>query len=690
MRRRLLLIPVLILSLFAIGALAAEPATKRASTRRGGTTRAVQQFAQSEKDPASPRKSRLKSKNPDNEVVRLDVDNDGDPDIIEHWWNSKRARWLDENDDMRTNDARGDQTMDAVQIDRNGDGYYDGPEDINIKWADDDRDGRPDLQLFAANPTADATSVRSGTAHWMIFIDTDHDGVNGYINWEDFEFRQANWRVPPTTSPTITIPPPNFSPDYMGNAIFLKDHRAPGSIANPQYNWENPFAFYDEDGDGVSELSIRILESPKESGPKDNPTFTFHGFANEAMGGWDLDNDSQKGNEFDFDMSFRFFSDEDGKKGGRIDYRKYKDKHPSMKAPQWVIDGKYFRFDNWRKIDHFVYPTWDKCFDEMWNPKQEFMSCWMVFDEDDDDHRWERVEFQYPSTQPYSTKRMSTTRPRRPSTSTTKGGDNADNGHDNKETAAATTQRTDSSVNRNNGGLGGHVQSDSLGDRGEWDEDNSGQGRIYIGRWDRKFHLYGAEKGAWTVDEHGRYWGSRPVLGNSSPTTAPTVTELVQYADTDKNGFLDEITFDYDGDQKVDLRINLLDYKTAKDPHPDVRETYDPGKLRWKGMSELFAQRANLSFQEALKIYRAAWKKGFTNPEIDDYAFASSIGDRYNQAYWLKEEIFRLIDKRLKDDKGKRDELRRLYFLGDTNGLVTFIDSLDPLPVPPASRPAKK
>jgi hypothetical protein len=595
---------------------------------------------------------------------------------------------------MKPTDARGDMSMDVVQIDRDGDGYYDGPEDINIKWADDDGDGRADLQIFAANPTADATSVRSGTAHWMIFIDVDHDGVNGYIDWQDFEFRQANWRVPPTTSPTMTIPPPNFSPDYMGNAIFLKDHRAPGSIANPEFNWENPFAFFDEDGDGVTEMSIRLLETPKESGPKDNPTFTFHGFANEAMGGWDLDNDSQKGNEFDFDISWRFFTELDEKTGkptrggGQIDYRKYNDPHPKMKAPQWVIDGKYFRFDNWRKIDHFCYVTHDKCFDEMWHPKQAWQSCWMVFDEDDDDHRWERVEFQYPSTQPYSTKRMGTSRPSTRSSTTNKSNEDADDNKEAETPAAATTTRKVTEATRNNGGLGGHVQSDSLGDRGEWDDDNSGHGQVYIGRWDRKLHLYGAEKGAWTVDEHSRYWGSRPALGNSSPTTAPTVTELVQYADTDKNGFIDEITFDYDGDQKIDLRINLLDYATKQDPHPDVRDIYDPGKLKWKGMSELFAQRASLSFQESLKIYRAAWKKGFTNPEIDDYSFASSIGDRYNQAYWLKEKIFRLIDRHVKDDKSKRDELRRLYFLGDTNGLVAFIDSLEPLPVPATSRPA--
>ena len=636
-----IVIPVLAMSIAGL-ARAAAPAT-----------RPVQQFAQSETDPSSPRRSRLTANKPDGQVVRIDVDQDGDIDLLEHWWNGKRARWIDENDDMQPTDSRGDMALDAVQIDRDGDGYYDGPEDLSIKWVDEDDDGRPDLQIFAANPRADARSVRSGTSHWMVFIDKDNDGVNGYVDWTTFEFRQANWRVPPTTSPTITIPPPNFSPDYMGDAIFLKEHYPPGVFTNVEYNWENPFAFYDFDDDGLTELSIRLLESPRRTGGTDeNPVYSFEGFVNEAMGGWDLDNDSSKGNEFDFDMSFRFFSDPDGKRGGRIDYRDFRDPHPRMKAPKWVLDGKYFRFDNWRRIDHFVYITHDKCFDAMWNQKEEFGSCWFVFDEDDDDHRWERVEFQYPSTQPYSTKRWTYNSDRK-------------------------------------GGLGGHPQADSLGDRGEWDEDNSGRGHIYIGRWDRKLHLVGAETGAWLVDRDARFWGSTPALGNSSPQQAPRVEEVVQYADTDNNGFFDRITFDYDGDETIDLTISLLEYKTAKDPHPDVRDTYDPGQLGWKGMHELFKKRANLSFQQSLQIYRAAWKKGFTSPRIDNYAFASSIGDRYNQAHWLREEIFRLIDRHLDNDRAQRDTLRRLHFLGDTTGMVRFIESLAGVPVPPATRPAE-
>ena len=86
------------------------------------------------------RKTALKSTTPSDEVVRLDIDHDGKPDILERWWNGKRVRWLDENGDMLSTDTRGDQVADVMQIDKDGDGLYDGNLDINIKWADNDGD----------------------------------------------------------------------------------------------------------------------------------------------------------------------------------------------------------------------------------------------------------------------------------------------------------------------------------------------------------------------------------------------------------------------------------------------------------------------------------------------------------------------------------------------------------------------
>ena len=177
--------------------------------------------------------------------------------------------------------------------------------------------------------------------------------------------------------------------------------------------------------------------------------------------------------------------------------------------------------------------------------------------------------------------------------------------------------------------------------------------------------------------------GSRPALGNSSLETAPRVEEIVQYTDTDENGFFDLVTFDYDGDEKVDRTINLLDYKSAENPEPDKHDLIDPGALGWKGMHELFVEQSMRSFQEGLTIYRAAWKKGLTNTEMDHHTFASSTGERYNQGYWLKEKIFRMIDRSLEGDKAKRDELRRLRAINDIVGMVGLIESLEGQPPGP-------
>ena len=89
---------------------------------------------------------------PSDRIVRRDVDGDGTPDILERWWNGKRVRWLDENGDLRPTDTRGDRVADVLQVDMNGDGYYDGVTDQNVKWADNDGDGRADVQAWSTQP----------------------------------------------------------------------------------------------------------------------------------------------------------------------------------------------------------------------------------------------------------------------------------------------------------------------------------------------------------------------------------------------------------------------------------------------------------------------------------------------------------------------------------------------------------
>ena len=579
------------------------------------------------------RKTALKSTTPSDEIVRLDIDNDGKPDIIERWWNGKRVRWLDENGDMLPTDTRGDQVADVMQIDKNGDGVYDSALDINIKWADNDGDGRADLQAFVTQGRAwSNNNWEPGDSHWMVFIDVEKDGVLGWLDWEKFDFGNDNWGYTGLT---------DWLPDYNGDAVFLKIHRPPQSLPDPRLNWENPFAFFDLDNDGASEMAIRWLDPVSALDAKGMTNLS--GVLNEAFATFDLDNDSTKGNETDYDMSLRVSG------GPGIPYRSFVHKYPALKGnPKF---DRCFQWNNWRQIDELIYMPHEKSFDSFFTAR--WATTYFVFDEDDDDHRWERVEMYYPmhgfggpkEIDLYSTKKW-----RRSNYA--------------ELAMVAPGERP---------GIAGHPQADSLGDRGEFDEDNSGGGKLYVGVFDRKLHLAGAEWGAWLVDKNAEFHG-----GNKTPSPkpiAPRVEEVVKYTDTDNNGFLDTVEYDYDGDRTIDLRVSLLDYRTPGQPHPDVAPLFDIRKEGWKGLNEEFTKISNQSFQEALTVYRAAWRRGLTTPEIDKLANPSAIGERYDHAYWLKEKVFREIRARVREAKldGLEKDLIRFYYTGQFDAYARLI-----------------
>lgn len=136
-------------------------------------------------------KSQLQAGHPE-AVLLSDATGDGRPDILERWWNGKRCRWFDENGDMRKTDRRGDMVGDSMQIDIGGDGAYDGPADMNIKWVDNNGDGRADLMCVAINPSETQNGLWGESSHYMHFVDVDGDGVNHHIDWTSFAFHA--WR----------------------------------------------------------------------------------------------------------------------------------------------------------------------------------------------------------------------------------------------------------------------------------------------------------------------------------------------------------------------------------------------------------------------------------------------------------------------------------------------------------------
>ena len=512
---------------------------------------------------------------PSDRVVRRDIDGDGKPDMVERWWNGKRVRWLDENGDLRPTDTRGDQVADVLQVDMDGDGTYDGVNDQNVKWADNDGDGRADVQAWSTQPPVWGEGGKWSTAesHWMLFLDVEKDGVLGWQDWRKFDFGESNW---------AHDEPANWKPDYHGDALFLKIHRPPQALPDPRLNWENPFAFYDTDGDGLTEMAMRWLDpmTPVEKGLS-----PLSGVLNEAFLTFDLDNDSGKGNEIDYDMTLR------GIGGPGVPYRSMGQSYPALRGnPKF---DRCFQWGNWRQVDQLFFMPHDKSYDAFFGAG--WKTTYFVYDEDDDDHRWERVEMYYPmhgfggpeDIDIWSTKRWR-------------------NGNYAQLEMADEGQKP---------GLGGHPQADSLGDRGEFDRDNSGGGKLYVGVFDRKLHLAGAEWGAWTVDRRGEFHGGWKAPGNRP--SAPKVEEVVRYDDKDGNGFLDTIAYDYDGDRTFDFTVSLLDYATPADPHPDVVPLVDTHREGWAGLHATFDRVARSSWLEALDVYNAAWRRGLTTPEID-------------------------------------------------------------------------
>lgn len=581
------------------------------------------------------RQSALSGESPDTSILHHDIDDDGVPDVLERWWHGKRVRWLDENHDLQMEDTMGDLTGDMLQVDLDGDGFYDGPSDLNVKWIDSDKDGVADVQTIAANRGRRGGDWHGHVgSHWMIFINHDNRGALGWMDWAQWDF--DCWGYSGVG---------NWLPNYH-NGDFLKAHTTPGIIEDPRLNWENPFSFFDLDGDGLVEMAHRWLmprvREPGESNWRLRPgqKFVIADRADEAFLTFDLDNDSGKGNETDFDMSLR------GAGGPGVAYTHWSHKIPELRGETRFDAG--FQWNNWRHIDELLYVPRDKSYDTFFGA--EWGSVFMTFDEDDDDRRWERVELMYPVDQtdespadPWSTQRWRRNRP------------------DSADPDAPT-------------GICGNRQADTLGDRGEFDLDGSGEGRLYVGRFDRKLHLYGAEWGAWTVDRKAEFHGG---WGTPSPLPVATeVEEVVRYSDTDANGFLDRIEFDYDGDRTIDFIVDLLSWKTAEDPHPDVAEILETSKLGWEGLHEQFKVMAEDSWQEALMLYRVAWRRGMSDTEIDLLAVSSSHGERYDHAYWLKETLLRRARARLADLRQQSPaqaeefthierDLIRTFYLGD-------------------------
>ncbi len=539
----------------------------------------------------------------------IDLDHDGDPDVLQTIIDGNiPVQWIDDDDDMKKGDMEGDTDNDCLMIDRNKDGRYGGSQDLIIDWDDEDGDGKADIQVLVENSK---TSYKGKWKSHIVYIfDTDHDGIFNYVDWS--AFKPEAWDHSGRC---------RFYQDYMGQSLMLKTHISTFSISDLRYNWENPFLFYDEDHDGYTEMAIRLVDEPENVKTKKNKkerhdgdkyyTFSFTKKISLAQLTFDLDNDNRAGNEFDYDMSLQF-------SGTGFSYAGQVHHYNSLRG--LPAADRYFYDPRWRRLNELIYCGHDTAYRMIFD-RGQWSSCWMVFDEDDDCQRWERVEFYMP-LDPFI-------------------------------------------HGANKGGLDNNPQADVSGDRGEWDLDCSGKGNLYISPMDGKLHLLGAETGYWRIDQMALYfqgwqgWRGQNIQPQDMIFEEPKSFATIKYEDTDRNGFFDKMSFDMDGDHKWETQIRLADLGLT-----DTAAILITSKEGYKGLHQAYGDMANNMWIFALQAMKVAdkyhlntsWYAFLKNPVTEH--------EKYFNGFWLAWYIYRDLVNWSKANHNKQliRKINRAYF----------------------------
>lgn len=575
-----------------------------------------------------------------------DLDGDGRPEVLRATWHGKDCLWISDDQSMTRRDVMGRfHGSYCVLVDVDGDGVHDGPSDFVYQAVDLNRDRSPDYEIY------NASQVEKLVFSFQPKKPFEQDGHYklSFLDWEGFgyadEQQYTGWA--------------NYRMGVHGNGCFHNTRRFWGDT---RLAWENPIAWYDFNNDGYSDLVVRCADFQP---PK--------GLLQEFETAFDIDRDSGPGRECTYNLQLT----RTAYSKGALPYLQYRDVFRPLAG---LTAANYLFVEN---------PDWRANQEKLWIPYLDayrlgtdcdtWEACWLLFDEDFEDKRWEEMFDVHESWEPFA---------------------------------------------------------DHLGDRWEIDADYSGMGRLYVGRLDGRLHLYGAEKGDWSVDYYGLYHGSvdrRATL--EGPLPPPGLKHnLVKYRDTDGNGFFDRIEHyvasatDWESPGAAPARetlvrtVSLLDYATPENPHPDVcsvisTKSQDPitgWKVSdWKGepvrvrcdvyarLTSLFAELAERSWQEALALYRAADAAGLTRsrdlldmpsgvapdlsldqrrkltdatvgPGYSNLLHPVHLRERYRNAYWLKEKVMADI---LAARPEQSRELERLYYSGDFSGLLGRVRS---------------
>jgi hypothetical protein len=543
------------------------------------------------------------------------------------------------------NPARAGWGSYLIAADVDGDGKFETDADFYYRALDRNGDLAPEIEYFSASTIVELVANLNGERDFK------------HLNWRDFAYGNEQRSSHGT----------RYYQNVHGSGFF---HNTRISYPDLSIAWENPIAWYDFNNDGFTDMVMRIANL----GWPEKPQVQSKN-AHEAELAFELNGElsRDKWHSLDFQLTFTAY----GKPG--LPLGNFADHIDGLAAPEWargLFGGNIRRLAS---NEDFVYlPYMDG-----YRAATEFAGwtgVWLLWDEDDDDNRWEEM-FSRHETTPDANWRG---------------------------------------------------YSDRIGDRVEIDSDFKGGGKLYVGAFDGRIHLYHADKADWNIDYYAHYKGAVDRVNTDEGPEPPAglLHDVVRYHDTDGNGFIDRIeygTAEYGREEetwKLTSAVNILDFADKDNPHPDVQPLFDlktdakptgwslakwDGEpvMDWSGMPPYEAYRKIKAIYEricakqwieARMLYDTASSLGMTSSEklpecaapvklskaekanvkdirvlrgYSSLTDAAGLREKYNNGYWLKEKVFQDI----RDSLGPRmsAKIERLYYTGRIRDLCDLL-----------------
>jgi hypothetical protein len=136
----------------------------------------------------------------------------------------------------------------------------------------------------------------------------------------------------------------------------------------------------------------------------------------------------------------------------------------------------------------------------------------------------------------------------------------------------------------------------------------------------------------------------------------------VKYADTDNNGFIDQIEYDLDGDKLFEEKISLIALGID-----DKQALFETGTSAYNDFNKLFSRVAEQMWKRAVQAVELAAKLRISTNWYAFYKQPRSIQEKYDFGFWLNFYLYRDIKHiaAQTNNKALLSKIDRAYYSGD-------------------------